>query len=150
MRILFDLKYKSTSVVALVTAGLFLCPGARAEQSTPVKVETVLKTEASWDGTRYTSYPSGQPQVTVLKIDIPAHTSLPWHTHPMPNAAYVVDGELTVEKPDGEKQVVKSGQVLPETVDSVHRGVTGDSPVTLIVFYAGVEGMPISKPTATH
>jgi quercetin dioxygenase-like cupin family protein len=56
-----------------------------------------------------------------------------------------MSGEITVEKKDGEKQTVKAGQVLPETVGSVHRGVTGDSPVTLIVFYAGTEGMPLSQ-----
>ncbi|SAK92372.1 hypothetical protein AWB76_06807 [Caballeronia temeraria] len=50
-------------------------------------VSTVLlKSDHSWDGTRYKSYPAGQPQLTVLNIVIPAHTALPWHTHPMPNA----------------------------------------------------------------
>jgi quercetin dioxygenase-like cupin family protein len=110
-----------------------------------IKVETLLKTTKSWDGTPYKGYPSGAPQLSVLKIEIPAHSVLPWHTHPMPNAGYVVSGEITVEKKDGEKQTVTAGQVLPETVGSVHRGVTGDSPVTLIVFYAGTEGMPLSQ-----
>jgi quercetin dioxygenase-like cupin family protein len=110
-----------------------------------IKVETLLKTSKSWDGTPYKGYPSGSPQLSVLKIEIPAHSVLPWHTHPMPNAGYVLSGEITVEKKDGEKQTVKAGQVLPETVGSVHRGVTGDSPVTLIVFYAGTEGMPLSQ-----
>ncbi len=65
----------------------------------------------------------GQPQITVQKIQVPAHSSLPWHTHSMPIAGYVVSGELTVEKTDGEKKTVRAGQVLPETVGSVHRGV---------------------------
>jgi quercetin dioxygenase-like cupin family protein len=110
-----------------------------------IKIETLLKTDNAWDGSRYQSYPSGQPQISVLKIEVPAHSSLPWHTHPIPNAGYVLAGEITVEKPNGEKQTVKAGQVLPETVNSVHRGVTGDSPVTLIVFYAGAVGLPLSQ-----
>ena len=36
-------------------------------------------------------------------------------------------------------------QVVPEMVDALHRGVTGEAPVTVIAFYAGTEGMPLSK-----
>ena len=64
----------------------------------------------------------------------------------MPNAGYVVSGELTVEMKDGKKKVVTQGEVLPETVGSIHRGMSGNSPVTLIVFYAGTKGLPLSKP----
>ncbi|QYD73694.1 cupin domain-containing protein [Paraburkholderia edwinii] len=133
--------------IAFAGAAFAQQPAQQAPQqaSSGIKVETLLKTTKSWDGTPYKGYPSGSPQLSVLKIEIPAHSVLPWHTHPMPNAGYVVSGEITVEKKDGEKQTVKAGQVLPETVGSVHRGVTGDSPVTLIVFYAGTEGMPLSQ-----
>ena len=84
--------------------------------------------------------------LTVLRITIPPKTALPWHTHPMPNAAYVVSGELLVEKRDGGaiRQLV-AGDVLPEMVGSVHRGVTGDKGVVLIVFYAGTKGMKLAE-----
>ena len=36
-------------------------------------------------------------------------------------------------------------QVVPEMVDALHRGVTGEAPVTVIAFYAGTEGMSLSK-----
>jgi quercetin dioxygenase-like cupin family protein len=136
------------ALAALIASiGITFASGAFAQQqpAAGIKVETLLKTDNAWDGSRYKSYPSGQPQLSVLKIEIPAHSVLPWHTHPMPNAGYVESGEITVEKENGEKQTVKAGQVLPETVGSVHRGETGDSPVTLIVFYAGADGMPLSQ-----
>ena len=132
--------------LAALTIGVALSGAVFAQQPPAgIHIETLLKTDSSWDGTRYESYPSGQPQLTVLKIEIPAHSELPWHKHPIPNAGYVQSGEITVEKPNGEKMTVKAGQVLPETVGSVHRGVTGDSPVTLIVFYAGAQGQPLSE-----
>jgi quercetin dioxygenase-like cupin family protein len=131
--------------IALLVAGVTLLGSAAAQDQSGVKVETVIKTESSWDGTPYRSYPTGRPEITVLKISIPAHTVLPWHTHPMPNAGYVESGEITVEKKNGEKKVVTQGQVLPETVNSIHRGYTGDSPVVLIVFYAGEHGTPLSQ-----
>ena len=105
-----------------------------------------MNTGESWDGTAYQAYPAGPPELTVLKISIAPNTALPWHTHPMPNAAYVVSGELLVEKQEGgaTKRLV-AGDVLPEMVHARHRGVTGASGVVLIVFYAGTKGMPLSE-----
>lgn len=107
--------------------------------------EVLLKSTTSWDGKAYAAYPAGQPEMTVLKITIPPKTSLPWHHHPVLNAAYVVSGQLTVEKQEnGEKKLLGPGQVLPEMVGSIHRGTSGDEPVVLIVFYAGAQGTPLT------
>ncbi|WP_256137931.1 hypothetical protein [Serratia quinivorans] len=58
----------------------------------------------------------------------------------------MLSGVLTVEKKStGEKRVLKAGEVLPEMVDSAHRGYTGKEGVTLVVFYAGQKGTPLSK-----
>jgi quercetin dioxygenase-like cupin family protein len=110
----------------------------------PVQTETLIQTTSAWDGTPYKAYPSGQPQITVLKITIPAHTALKWHSHPMPNAGYILSGDLTIEKKDGTKRHFVAGQAVTETVDSVHRGITGPEPTTLIVFYAGAVGKALS------
>jgi quercetin dioxygenase-like cupin family protein len=110
-----------------------------------IKVEQVLQTTQSWDGTPYTSYPTGQPQVTVLKITIPPDTALHWHRHPVISVAYVLSGHLTVEKRDtGERRILEPGQALAETVETTHRGFTTDEPVELIVFYAGESGLPLT------
>ncbi|GLQ97888.1 cupin domain-containing protein [Dyella mobilis] len=107
--------------------------------------EVLLQTTRAWDGDRYKPYPAGQPQISVLRIYIPPHTSLPWHSHPVINAAYVLTGELTVEKKsDGKKLHLKTGDVLPETVNQSHLGYTEDQSALLLVFYAGVEGTPIT------
>jgi len=112
-----------------------------------IKVEKLLESEKSWDGTLYQAYPSGTPELTVLKISIAPHSSLAWHKHPIPNAAYILQGALTVEKRStGEKRVLKAGEVLPEMVNSVHRGFTGEEGATLVVFYAGQKGTPLSIP----
>jgi quercetin dioxygenase-like cupin family protein len=100
--------------------------------------ETLLQARSSWDGEPYKSYPPGQPELSILKITIAPHTQLEWHSHPMPNAAYIVSGELTLErKKDGKKQHFAAGQAVSETVDTLHRGFTGDEQVVLIIFYAG-------------
>ena len=63
----------------------------------------------------------------------------------MISAAYIVSGELTLEKRDtGERATFRAGQALTETVETAHRGFTTDSPAELIVFYAGQVGLPIT------
>jgi len=128
-------------------AALALAGGAAmAAESAGVQVQTLMESGASWDGRPYAAYPPGAPMLTVLRIAIPPHSALPWHTHPIPNAAYVLSGELTVEKKEtGETRLLKQGDVLPEMVGEYHRGVTGDQGVVLIVFYAGSRGVPLSQ-----
>jgi quercetin dioxygenase-like cupin family protein len=120
--------------------------GFAAAEDSPnaIQTETLAQTTSAWDGTQYKAYPSGQPQITVLKITIPPHTVMKWHSHPMPNAGYILAGDLTIEKKDGTKRHFVAGQAVTETVDSVHRGITGADPVVLIVFYSGAVGKPLS------
>ena len=120
---------------------------AQAAGPAAVQSKVLLQTETSWDGSALAAYPAGKPEMSVLRISIPPNTALAWHTHPMPNAAYVLSGDLLVEKKEGgQKKRIKSGEVLPELVGVAHRGVTGKSGAVLIVFYAGTKGMPLSEP----
>ena len=138
--------HRHLAAAALLVAGLAVLESARADNSPSIQKEVLSSGSTSWDGTPYTAYPAGAPELSVLKITIAPHATLPWHSHPIPNAAYVVSGELTVEKQStGEKKVLTAGQVLPELVGQIHRGTAGDEPVVLIVFYAGAKGTPLSQ-----
>jgi len=129
------------SLGGCVTAQTSSMSGASGVEST-----VLLKSSSAWDGVSYDAYPAGVPELTVLNIKIPANTALKWHEHPMPNAAYVVSGHLTVETLEsGQSIQLKPGDVLPEMVNRQHRGVTGKTAVELIVFYAGTPGMPLSS-----
>lgn len=113
-----------------------------------VQSEVLLSTSSSWDGVPYGAYPEGTPQISVRKVMIPARGELEWHAHPMPSAAYVLSGEITVvAQKDGTRQHFTAGQVIPETVNSGHRGSVGEYPATFIVFYAGATGLPWSVST---
>jgi quercetin dioxygenase-like cupin family protein len=81
--------------------------------------------------------PCWGPQITILKITIAPHTTMKWHSHPLPNAGYILSGELTIEREDGTKEHFVAGQAVTETVNSVHRGITGAERTVLIVFYPG-------------
>jgi quercetin dioxygenase-like cupin family protein len=132
--------------IAAVLLGFCFASGCWA-QNPPSRIErqVLLQSTGSWDGTAYKKYPVGQPQLTVLKITIQPHTTMDWHSHALPNAAYILSGTLTIEGRDGGgKKRLVTGDAVAEMIDRQHRGVTGDEPVVLIVFYAGVPGMPLS------
>lgn len=131
-------------MAAAALAGAFFA-GYAAGQPAKIQVKTLLQTEHAWDGKAYRAYPEGQPQMSVLEITIPAKTTMEWHRHPMPNAAYVMSGEIRVETKDGQTAQFRPGQIISETVDTAHRGVTAEQPVKLLVFYAGATGVPLSQ-----
>lgn len=111
----------------------------------------LIKTTTSWNDTRYDSYPSGQPELTTVRMTIPAQAELPWHSHLMPNIAYILSGQLTVEeRATGRTATYHTGQAFAESVGSVHRGVAGDAPVEVVVTYAGVQGQPLSVPASSQ
>ena len=124
---------------------LWLIPGLLAAREPQIAVQQILQTTQSWDGQIYQSYPTGQPQLTVLRITIPPNTALHWHHHPVISVGYVLSGHLTIEKRDtGERTIVHAGQIVAETVQTTHRGFTTEEPVELVVFYAGQVGLPIT------
>jgi quercetin dioxygenase-like cupin family protein len=142
-------KYRIGAITAIV-AGAFLT--AILAQSGTQNVasghrDILLQTKQSWNGKPYTHYPTGQPQLTTIKLTIPPHTALPWHTHPFPNVVYVLSGSLTLhDKDSGKTLVVPQGQAVGESVDDIHRGESGDEPTVLLITYAGTPGVPTSVP----
>jgi quercetin dioxygenase-like cupin family protein len=138
-------------IAALTIVGATSLSSAYAQAATD-KVATaqrqvLLQADQSWNGKPYTQYPQGRPELTMLKVTLAAHTVLPWHTHPMPNAGYVLSGTLTIhDKASGKTRVFHQGEAFAESVDDVHRGEAGDEPVVLLITYSGIPGEPTSIP----
>ena len=134
------------SVVFVInTAG---CAGITAVQNDtqPVVVNELVKTTRSWDGSVLPEYPDVQPEITILRITIPPGTKLETHEHPVINAGVLISGELTVVTTDGKTLHLMPGDPIVELVDKLHYGMNeGNVPADIIVFYAGAEGMPITK-----
>lgn len=120
-----------------------------AEHSAAVKSEVLVESDKAWNGKPYERYADGPPQLTVIRMTIAPRSQLPWHTHAMPNAAYIVSGHLTVEdRASGQKRRINAGEAFNEQVGPVHRGYTDDEPCTVVVTYAGTAGTPVSVPAA--
>ena len=139
------MKFIVLALLGLLMLACCVSTAAYEPFPTAIKIETLASRTSSWDGTPYAAYPSGQPEITVLRFTIAPRTTMQWHSHPMPNAAYVLSGELIIEKIDGSRKHFVAGEVIPEVVGSVHRGISGAEPVVLIVFYAGTDGLSLSQ-----
>ena len=136
------------AIVALV--GISSVPALAQNQSDHSQSgqrEIVVATTSSWNGTAYTHYPTGEPQLTTIRLTLAPHTVLPWHTHPFSNSVYVLSGTLTLrDRDDGKTLVVHQGQAVGESVGVVHRGESGNKPTVLLITYAGTPGVPTSIP----
>ncbi|NID16955.1 cupin domain-containing protein [Luteibacter yeojuensis] len=85
----------------------------------------------------------GHGDMRMLRISVQPGASLPLHRDAVPNAGYLVEGELVVSTPEGSHKVMKPGDCLTETLDAIHRGTAGPRGATVVVFYANE--MPASS-----
>lgn len=134
--------HKLFLVVILVFA--FCCP-VFGQDHDLASVETLAKSSASWNGSPLPAYPTGRPEVSILRIRIPAGTTLPMHRHPVINAGILLRGELTVVTEKGATLHLKAGDPIIEVVDTWHSGKNeGSDLAEIVVFYASTAGQPIT------
>ena len=130
----------------IATALLLGAHLAWAADAGTAQVEKLLQTQQSWDGATLPAYATGQPEVSVLRITIPPGATLDWHRHPVINVGYMLAGSLTVERDNGQTTTIRTGDTLPEVVNTRHRGFNpGAEPAVILVFYAGAPGGVLSE-----
>jgi quercetin dioxygenase-like cupin family protein len=131
--------------VATLAAILLLAGTAQARDARETSVETLAHATTSWDGAPLPAYPTGQPEVTVLRIRIPPGAELPLHHHPVINAGFMLKGALTVVSETGATLRLRAGDALVELVNTRHAGRNeGRDTAEIVVFYAGSAGQPIT------
>jgi quercetin dioxygenase-like cupin family protein len=110
-----------------------------------ISVEEIVRSSKSWDGKLLVAYQQGQPEITILRISIPAGARLETHSHPVINAGVLMSGQLTVKTTDGQVLRLKAGDPIVEVVNTFHFGINdGTVPAEIIVFYAGIVGQAIT------
>jgi quercetin dioxygenase-like cupin family protein len=107
--------------------------------------ELVIRSAEDWSGTQLPPYLSNVPEIALIRFSIPPKTALPIHQHPSINAAYVMDGEITVVKEGGIERTFRKGEAIIEMVGKWHHGINrGTVPAELIVFYATTKDLPLA------
>ena len=134
--------------------GVVGLPPALADQghggsSQGVTVQTLARSDRSWDGALLPPLGAAQPEVSVLRITVPAGVTLERHLHRVINAGVLLQGRLRVESDAGTTLLLEPGQALIEVVNTVHRGVSlGPDPAVIVVVYVGPLGQPTTIPVA--
>jgi quercetin dioxygenase-like cupin family protein len=145
--------FASFSLILLLHSGCATVQGGQeagkgvAGGKSPV-VKELVKSTRSWNGESLPVYPQGQPEITILRISIPAGARLEMHSHPVINAGVLISGQLTVATAEGKTLHLKAGDPIVEVVNTLHYGINqGEVPAEIIVFYAGTAGAPLSVST---
>ena len=110
--------------------------------------ETLVQTDSHWNKEAIKPIHIEHPQVTMLRITIPAGEKLAMHKHPILNIGYLTKGELTVRSENGDVLVLKPGDPIVELVDIWHYGEsTGTEDAEIVVTYVGdkEDNLSISK-----
>ncbi len=116
-----------------------------ADNTESVIVDELIKTSFSWDNSALPNYPTGTPEITILRIKIPPQTKLSVHEHPVINAGVLLEGELTVITEANDTLHLLAGDPIVEVVNKWHYGVNeGNKTAEIIVFYAGICDTPIT------
>ncbi len=110
--------------------------GAYAANST--NSEKLIQTDVHWNKQAIQPIHIDHPQITMLRITIPAGEKLAMHKHPILNVGYLTKGELTVRSENGEVLVLKAGDPIVELVNVWHYGEnTGSEDAEIVVTYVG-------------
>lgn len=93
-------------------------------------------------------YPTATPaKLTAGIVRMAPGAETGWHTHGVPLAGLILNGELTVDYGDKGQRTYKAGQAFAEAINIPHSGKnTGSGVMRLFVIYMGAEGLPNSVP----
>ena len=120
-----------------------LCFSFNAQAATS---EILQKSQSSWNNTPIKQMNLTEPEVTVVRIQIPNGEKLPLHQHPILNVGYLTKGELTVQTEAGDILVLKAGDPIIEVIDTWHYGEsTGNEDAGIVVVYVGNKGDNITQ-----
>ena len=95
---------------------------------------------------RRVDVPNSNYEVVVVKVEVPADTSVGRHTHPGTVVGYVIEGEYTMLIDGQPPQALKPGESLEVPSGVVHDERTGHKPATLLAVFTVEKGKPLATP----
>lgn len=119
-----------------------------------VKIEEILRTTKSWDGSPLPGIGAGIAEFRILMFKIAPGGKTTIHMHPLNGAGYMLAGELTMYSTEdhhgsfADPKLVKEKKFSPgdawtETVNIWHYGENkGEEEVRFVLVYVGQEGTP--------
>ena len=81
-------------------------------------------------------------EVIISRVTLPPHSTLPKHTHPGEEFAYVLEGTVTLWQDGKDEIVFKAGEVGKVPLNQVHTAITAEEGATILVFRVHETGKP--------
>ena len=135
---------RNFAILTVLVLIQFSCASEKANHAS-ISFKELVRNSKSWDGKSLVPYPQDQPEITILRITIPAGARLETHSHPVINAGVLVSGQLTVKTTDGKVLRLNAGDPIVEVVNTLHYGINeGTVPAEIVVFYAGIVGQAVT------
>ena len=104
-------------------------------------VDVLLQADSSAIGEPL-EYPDGTPQITMAIVTMQPGQETGVHRHDAPLAAYVLEGEITVDYGDKGTKTYTKGDAFVEAFQSPHTGVnTGDGIARILAVFAGSDNV---------
>lgn len=108
-------------------------------------VDVKIKVHLEGEGTRVLSV-DAPSKVATVRVDVPDHGQMGWHTHPGPVIVTVASGELTYVSASCESRVYRAGEVFVDPGQgNVHMAWASDGPTVLYATFFDAEG-PLTIP----
>ncbi|WP_164661665.1 cupin domain-containing protein [Tropicibacter sp. Alg240-R139] len=129
----------------LPAALICLAATAQAKDAYP-PVHLLLQSTTSVIGEPLT-YPEGTPQITMAIVTMQPGQKTGLHKHDAPLAAYILEGEITVDYGAAGTRTYRKGDALIEAFNSPHSGVnSGAGIVRILAVFVGATDVPNTEP----
>jgi quercetin dioxygenase-like cupin family protein len=90
--------------------------------------------------------PIGNYETVIMHVEVAAGANTGLHTHPGFDAAYLLDGELTVLERGQPPKPIRPGESWHIRPGIVHEVKAGDRPAMVLVMYVLEKGKPLATP----
>jgi quercetin dioxygenase-like cupin family protein len=94
--------------------------------------------------------PDSAYETIVMVVEMAPHVNSGLHTHPGFDAAYLLEGDLTVLEQGQPDKAIRSGESWQVPPGSVHEVKTGDRPTKVLAVYVVERGKPLATPWLPH
>jgi quercetin dioxygenase-like cupin family protein len=90
--------------------------------------------------------PDSNYETVIMHVEIAPQVNTGLHTHPGFDAAYLLDGDLTVLERGQPAKPIRAGQSWHVRPGVVHEVKAGDRPAKVLAMYVVEKGKPLATP----
>ena len=107
--------------------------------------ETLKSSSTSWDGTPLPNYPTGTPEIKMVRVVIPTGDAIALHTHPVINAGFLIRGKIELTAENDRALTLNAGDTIIELVDQWHSGKSvGTDDAEILLVYLASANTPVT------